>query len=112
MMSSNGPPLMLISSTIPSKPFSRLYRFLKVKRWIPSGILRVGVNSSLSPVPVASGAKAALGALFGLVVVVTHATPAPEALDVHPVGNVGAVTLSKFSTDRLVVSGTPILKRK
>ena len=52
----------------------------------------------MSPTVFGSGANAAFGAVSGVVVDVTHGTPAPDAVLVHPVGSAGAVTESKFSS--------------
>src|SRR5664279_847785 len=96
MMSANAPPLILISSTMPSKVDSMLNRFWKVTR-PPAGATMVGLTNSVLPMLVSSGANASLGALTGLVVEVTHATSIPVAAVVHPAGSAGATTPSKFS---------------
>ena len=74
-----------------------LKRFRKVKTPPPAGTAIVGVTNSVSPTVVGSGANASFGALSGVVVLVTQGTSAPEAVVVHPAGNAGATTPSKFS---------------
>src|SRR5664279_5109186 len=96
MMSANAPPLILISSTMPSKVDSMLNRFWKVTR-PPAGATMVGVTNSVLPMLVTSGANASCGALTGLVVEVTQATSIPVAAVVHPAGRAGATATSKFS---------------
>src|SRR5438046_664974 len=100
-MSTNAPPLILISRTMPSNPVvalaSMLKRFWKVRIPPSAGTVVVGVTNSVLPLLFTSGAKASFGALAGLVVEVTHGTSTPVTAIVHPPGRVGAVTPSKFS---------------
>src|SRR5215210_5898987 len=57
------------------------------------------VSSVLSLIPSWSGTNALLGALSELAVVVTHVGGSPETrVAVHPDGNAGGVTESKFSS--------------
>lgn len=102
-MSAKAPPLMLISSTIPSKPTegvtpldSMLKRFWKLTVPPPAGTAKLGVTSSVLPTVETSGANASLGALAGVVVEVTQSDSEPVAAVVHPAGNAGATTPSKF----------------
>jgi hypothetical protein len=55
-----------------------------------------GEISSVLPTIVASGADAAFGGVSGTAVAVTHGTSPPVATVLHPDGNGGAVTPSKF----------------
>src|SRR5471032_1517785 len=110
MMSANAPPLMLISSTMPSKPVadvllaSILNRFLNVSCPPPGGTGILGVTSSVVPTVVLSGAKASLGALLGVVAEVTHATSLPVAALVQPAGRAGTTAPSKASVKLVVVT--------
>src|SRR5258706_312481 len=88
---------MLISSTSPSNPLSRLNRFLKLTCDPPAATTKFGETSSVLPMLLTSGAKASFGAVSGLVVDVTHGTSTPVAVVVQPAGSAGAVTPSKFS---------------
>jgi hypothetical protein len=55
--------------------------------------------SLLSLIEPGSSIKAALGAVSGVAVLVTHSGEEPDALAAtQPAGNAGATTLSKFST--------------
>src|SRR6185295_9131139 len=98
-MSLKAPPLLLISSTMPSKPrvgvtplASMLKRLRKVNCAPPAGTLMVGVSSVVLPMLLTSGANASLGALLGLVADVTHATSTPVAAVAQPAGRAGGVT--------------------
>src|SRR5207249_2376070 len=99
--STNAPPLILISRTMPSKPVpalaSMLKRFWKVNIPPPAGTAVVGVINSVLPLLVTSGANASFGALAGLAVEVTHGTSTPVTTVVHPPGRVGATMPSKLS---------------
>jgi hypothetical protein len=106
-MSWKAPPLMLISRTMPSKPLSMLYKFLKVTCAGPAGTAIDGVTSSVLPTLFGSGAKASLDALEGLVVEVTHGLSTPLAAVVQPAGSAGAVTPSKLSEKTPDVLGVP-----
>src|ERR1044072_1692470 len=101
---------MLISRTPPSNVSSVLKAFLKLTCAGNPLMWRLGLTSSVTPAAAVLGAKAALGALNGFVVEVTHAGSAPEPVDVHPAGKAGAVTPSKFS-DR-GAPGVPAPRRK
>src|SRR5436305_14708518 len=83
-----------------------LKRFWKVRTPPPAGAAIVGVINSVLPILVTSGANASLGALAGLVVVVTHGTSIPVAAVVHPAGSAGATTPSKFCVNA-VPHGVP-----
>src|SRR4051812_11832459 len=96
MMSAYAPPLMLISSTMPSNVLSVLKLLRKLSDSPPAGTANDGVISSVLPTAAGSGANASFGAVSGDVVDVTHADSAPVAAVVQPAGNAGAVTLSKF----------------
>src|SRR6185436_15911720 len=101
--SANAPPLILISSTMPSKPTvpvagaSILKRFSKVNIPPAAGATMVGESNWVLPTLVGSGAKASFGGLLGLVVEVTQGTSTPEASLDHPAGSAGVTTPSKFS---------------
>jgi hypothetical protein len=69
-----------------------------------------GESRRLSVTVVGSLTNASFGAVFGVVVEVTH-NVVPEALVAdHPAGMAGAVTPSKFSVNTVVVFRTPIVK--
>jgi hypothetical protein len=87
---------MLISSTPPSNPPSRLKLFRKLNDPPPADMANAGDISSVSPVAPGSGANAAFGAVSDVLVVVTQGTLTPVAAVVQPAGNAGAVTPSKF----------------
>jgi hypothetical protein len=106
-MSWKAPPLMLISSTMPSKVFSMLYRFLKVSCAPPASTAKDGLTSSVLPTLFGSGAKASFGALDGFVVEVTQGTSTPLDAVVQPAGSAGALTASKFSENPPTVFSTP-----
>src|SRR6185295_2194769 len=114
VMSLKAPPLMLISSTMPSNPLvgvtplaSILNRFLKVNCAPAAGTLMVGVSSVVLPMLLTSGANASFGALLGFVADVTQATSTPVAAVAQPAGNAGGVTPSKFSLNVVVVDSAP-----
>src|SRR6267142_6945441 len=68
-----------------------------------------GVSRRLSVTTAGSSIKASLGAVSGVVVVVTHNGAPPVALvAVHPAGNAGGVTLSKFSFNTVPAHGVPL----
>jgi hypothetical protein len=96
VMSWKAPPLMLISSTMPSKVDSVAKLFLNVNWVAPAGRAMTGETSSVRPTVDGSGAKASFGALTGVVVEVTHGDSEPLAVVVHPAGSAGADTPSKF----------------
>src|SRR3954468_8491164 len=95
-MSAYAPPLMLISSTMPSNPLSVLKLLRKLNDCPAAGSANEGVISSVLPTPLGSGAKASFGAVSGVVTDVTHGDSVPVATVVQPFGSAGAVTPSKF----------------
>src|SRR5256885_7611866 len=98
---------MLISSTMPSKPDSVLKGFLKLT-WAEAELIAMfGVMTSLVLVVVGFVVKMSFGALDGLVVEETNATPPPVTAVVQPAGKFGVVTLSKFSLKPTIGCPTP-----
>src|SRR5690349_15560666 len=95
-MSVNAPPLMLISSTAPSKVSSRLNWWRNVSVVVPAGV-NDGESSVKSFTAGRSVANAAFGAVSNAVVTVVKSLPV--VVDVtQPAGSAGAVTSSKFSS--------------
>ena len=101
-MSVKAPPEMLISSTPPSKPVSRLKLFWKLS-WAlsPGGTAIVAEPSRLSETVAELPSAAPFGAETKkpeVVVVAQRAGVVPTGrVATHPAGNAGATTPSKFS---------------
>jgi len=95
MMSWNAAPLIEISSTPPSKLFSKPYWWRNVTVAPESGV-NTGVTRLLSDRLFTSGANAELGGVSATALVVTHNAPEPVPVVVNPAGKAGAVTASKF----------------
>src|SRR5436190_17006693 len=69
----------------------------------------LGVSRSLSVTTAGSSIKASLGAVSGVVVVVTHSGAPPVALVATQfAGRAGAVTPSKFSFNTVPAHGVPV----
>src|SRR5205814_4535501 len=98
MMSLNAPPLMLMSSVMPSNVLSILNRFLKLNCAAAELIAMLGVTRSDVLVVVMSGVNTSFGALAGFVVDVTQSTPlVPVCAVAQPAGSAGTVTPSNAS---------------
>src|SRR5688500_9003870 len=95
-MSSNAPPLTLISSTPPSQVDSRSNRCLKVTVEAAELTANDGEVSSLLPEASALFTKAALGTVSAALFVVTHGNPSLAVVPTHPEGRLGTPTPSKF----------------
>jgi hypothetical protein len=72
-----------------------------------AGSAMTGETSSVKPTVAGSGAKAAFGALLGVVVDVTQGDSEPLAVVVQPAGSAGAATPSKFWEVTVTVFSTP-----
>src|SRR5579859_216529 len=88
----------------------RLYFCRNVKLATVLLIAIEGVSSSLTPTPLVSGEKAALGAVSAEAADVTQLDCAPEADVAQPAGNDGTVTASKFCVKMVVLRPTGIAK--
>src|SRR5215831_3124215 len=119
----NAPPAMLGEDTSKTPPSNKLLLPLRSKsklcRKVTCATVEViaipGVSRRLSLTVPGSSTKAELGGESGVVAVVTHSAPVPIALlAVQPVGNAGAVTVSKFSlkTFRIQAVGTELTAAK
>src|ERR1044072_3055812 len=113
MMSRNGPAAILISSTAPSNPTSKLYWFRKESRTsglTPTpgavGTAKVGEVKVLSPGFATLPVAAEFGAVSLNAVVVAHTGATPVCAVVQPAGNAGATTASKFSAR----AGAPVTR--
>src|SRR6202049_647455 len=108
-MSKNAPPLILgedTSNTPPSQNTSAgggscsVLKLLRKLITAAAELTLMGrLSSTLSLTPSWSGMKAALGAVSGVAVEVTHRVPSPGSgfVATQPVGSAGAVTPSKLS---------------
>jgi len=105
-MSWKAPPLMLISNTAPSKPLSRskFWRNVNCAESLPIGIL--GESKRLSLIASGSLTNAAFGSESAdgngsPSLEVTHKIPSGSItlVAVHPAGNAGGVTPSRFSVN-------------
>src|SRR3954462_3971747 len=104
MMSRNGPPPILISSTPPSNPASVLKLFQN-ESWTPAlaptagafGSVITGESNLLSPAVVEPAENAEFGAVSLADALVTHNAGFPVLAVTQPAGSAGAVTPSKFS---------------
>jgi hypothetical protein len=102
-MSVNAPPLIEISSTLPSKGVvesSKTQRFLNVKVAEAETMVIGGDVRTSSAMAAPENPNAEFGAVSLLVLTVVQGSPSPVTDVVHPEGSAGAVTPSKFAEKR------------